>query len=85
MNTTNIITKIKELVRDKQIEGITNANDESSDRHGMRLVVDLKRGAVTKIVLNQLFAKTELQSNFGVINLALRKKKEHLVMKNLII
>ena len=71
MNTTNIITKIKELVRDKQIEGITNANDESSDRHGMRLVVDLKRGAVTKIVLNQLFAKTELQSNFGVINLAL--------------
>lgn len=71
VNTTNIITKIKELVRDKQIEGVTNANDESSDRHGMRLVVDLKRGAVTKIVLNQLFAKTELQSNFGVINLAL--------------
>ena len=71
VNTTNIITKIKELIRDKQIEGITNANDESSDRHGMRLVVDLKRGAVTKIVLNQLFAKTELQSNFGVINLAL--------------
>ena len=71
VNTTNIITKIKELVRDKQIEGITNANDESSDRHGLRLVVDLKRGAVTKIVLNQLFAKTELQSNFGVINLAL--------------
>lgn len=71
VNTTNIITKIKELVRDKQIEGVINANDESSDRHGMRLVVDLKRGAVTKIVLNQLFAKTELQSNFGVINLAL--------------
>ena len=76
VNTTNIITKIKELVRDKQIEGITNANDESSDRHGMRLVVDLKRGAVTKIVLNQLFAKTELQSNFGVINLALVPKEK---------
>lgn len=71
VNTTNIITKIKELVRDKQIEGITNANDESSDRLGMRLVVDLKKGAITKLVLNQLFAKTELQSNFGVINLAL--------------
>ena len=71
VNTTNIITKIKELIRDKQIEGITNANDESSDRLGMRLVVDLKKGAVTKIVLNQLFSKTELQSNFGVINLAL--------------
>lgn len=71
VNTTNIIRRIKELVRDKQIEGISGANDESSDRTGMRLVVDLKRGAVTKLVLNQLFAKTDLQSNFGVINLAL--------------
>ena len=71
VNTTNIIRRIKELVRDKMIDGIVNANDESSDRSGMRLVVDLKKGAVTKLVLNQLFAKTELQSNFGVINLAL--------------
>ena len=71
VNTTNIIKRIKELVRDKMIEGIVNANDESSDRSGMRLVVDLKKGAVTKLVLNQLFAKTDLQSNFGVINLAL--------------
>ena len=71
VNTTNIIRRIKELVRDKQIDGVVNANDESSDRSGMRLVVDLKKGAITKIVLNQLFAKTDLQSNFGVINLAL--------------
>ncbi|MCQ2589102.1 MAG: DNA topoisomerase (ATP-hydrolyzing) subunit A [Treponema sp.] len=71
VNTTNIINKVKELIRDKEIEGITNANDESSDRTGMRLVIDLKKGAITKIVLNQLFAKTDLQSNFGVINLAL--------------
>ena len=71
VNTTNIIRRIKELIRDKMIEGVTNANDESSDRSGMRLVVDLKKGATTKIVLNQLFAKTDLQSNFGVINLAL--------------
>ena len=71
VNTTNIIKKIKELNRDKQIEGIVDVNDESSDRTGMRIVVDLKRGAITKIVLNQLFAKTDLQSNFGVINLAL--------------
>jgi len=71
VNTTNIIRRIKELVRDKQVDGVVNANDESSDRSGMRLVVDLKKGAITKIVLNQLFAKTDLQSNFGVINLAL--------------
>ena len=71
VNTTNIIKKINELKEDKVIEGIVDANDETSDRVGMRLVVDLKKGAITKIVLNQLFAKTELQSNFGVINLAL--------------
>ena len=71
VNTTNIIRRIKELNRDKQIDGIVDANDETSDRTGMRLVVELKKGAITKIVLNQLFAKTDLQSNFGVINLAL--------------
>lgn len=71
VNTTNIIRRIKELIRDKQIEGVTNANDESSDRTGMRLVVDLKKGAITKLVLNQLFSKTDLQATFGVINLAL--------------
>ncbi|MBR4449216.1 MAG: DNA topoisomerase (ATP-hydrolyzing) subunit A [Treponema sp.] len=71
VNTTNIIKKINDLRDDKIIEGIADANDETSDRVGMRLVVDLKKGAVTKLVLNQLFAKTDLQSNFGVINLAL--------------
>lgn len=76
INTTNIIRRIKELVRDKQIDGIVGANDESSDRSGMRLVVDLKKGAVTKLVLNQLFAKTDLQSNFGIINLALVPKEK---------
>ena len=71
VNTTNIIKKINELKENKIIEGISDANDETSDRVGMRLVVELKKGAITKLVLNQLFAKTDLQSNFGVINLAL--------------
>lgn len=71
VNTTNIIKRINELKDNKVIEGIADANDETSDRVGMRLVVDLKKNAITKIVLNQLFAKTDLQSNFGVINLAL--------------
>lgn len=71
VNTTNIIKKIKEFARDKTIDGISSANDETSDRTGLRLVVELKRGAIAKIVLNQLFAKTELQTNFSVINLAL--------------
>ena len=71
VNTTNIIKRINELAENKIIEGIADANDETSDRVGMRLVVELKKNAITKIVLNQLFAKTDLQSNFGVINLAL--------------
>ncbi|WP_147635249.1 DNA topoisomerase (ATP-hydrolyzing) subunit A [Treponema pectinovorum] len=71
VNTTNIIKRINELKDNKVIEGIADANDETSDRVGMRLVVELKKNAITKIVLNQLFAKTDLQSNFGVINLAL--------------
>jgi DNA gyrase subunit A len=71
VNTTNIIKRINDLKDNKIIEGISDANDETSDRVGMRLVVDLKKNAITKIVLNQLFAKTDLQANFGVINLAL--------------
>ena len=71
VNTTNIIKRINELAENKVIEGIADANDETSDRVGMRRVVELKKNAITKIVLNQLFAKTDLQSNFGIINLAL--------------
>ncbi len=68
--TTDLVTKIGELARDKVIEGIERVNDGS---HGddVRIEVDLKRGAMTKLVLNQLFAKTALQSSYGIINLAL--------------
>ncbi|CAM4178625.1 DNA topoisomerase (ATP-hydrolyzing) subunit A [Treponema peruense] len=71
INTRTLCEKIGELARDKVIEGISAINDESSDRSGMRIVIHLKRGVVTKLVINQLFAKTALQSSFGVINLAL--------------
>ena len=76
VNTTNIIKKINDLKEEKVIDGIADANDETSDDVGLRLVVELKRGAITKLVLNQLFAKTDLQSNFGVINLALVPKEK---------
>ena len=76
VNTTTIVKKINDLAESKIIEGIVEANDETSDRVGLRLVVDLKKGAITKLVLNQLFAKTELQSNFGIINLALVPKEK---------
>jgi DNA gyrase subunit A len=58
------------MVRAKKIEGIADLRDES-DRRGMRIVIDLKRDAVSQVVLNQLYANTQLQSTFGIIMLAL--------------
>lgn len=71
MNTTNLVSHIKELAQKKEIEGIVGVNDETSDRTGMRIVIDLKRSVMPRLVINSLFAKTALQSTFGVINLAL--------------
>lgn len=84
VNKANLITRIAELVRDKVIDGISEVRDES-DREGMRIVIELKRGAIAKVVLNQLFSHTALQSSFGVINLALVKgRPETLTLKQLI-
>jgi DNA gyrase subunit A len=70
VNTSALIEKIAELVRDKRIEGIADLRDES-DRDGMRIVVELKRDAVPDVVLNQLYRYSQLQSSFGVNALAL--------------
>ncbi len=70
VNKANLIVRIADLVRDKKIEGIQDLNDES-DRDGMRIVIELKRGVTPKIVLNQLYAHTQLQQNFNVNFLAL--------------
>ena len=70
VNKARLIEKIAELVRDKNIEGITALNDES-DRNGMRIVIDLRKDANANVVLNQLYKHTQLQDSFGVIMLAL--------------
>ncbi len=62
--------RIAELVRDKRIEGISDIRDES-DRHGMRVVIELKRDASSEVVLNQLYRFSQLQTSFGVNMLAL--------------
>ncbi len=72
VNKTKLIEKIVDLVRDKKVNGISDIRDES-DREGMRLVIELKRDAVAKVVLNQLYKHTQMQSTFGVIMLALVK------------
>ena len=70
VNKARLVEKIAELVRDKQIEGITALRDES-DRNGMRIVMELRRDANANVLLNQLYKHTQLQDSFGVIMLAL--------------
>ena len=70
VNKAELIKYIADLVNDKRIEGISNANDES-DREGMRIVIDVKRDANASVVLNKLYKMTALQTSFGVNNVAL--------------
>jgi hypothetical protein len=70
VNKARLIEKIAERVREKTIEGISDLRDES-DRDGMRIVIDLKRGEVPDVVLNNLYKHTALQSTFGIIMLAI--------------
>lgn len=65
--------KIGQLVNDKTIEGIAHVNNESNKREGTRIVVDLKRDAVAQVIINQLYKFTELQTSFGINNVALSK------------
>ncbi len=70
VNKARVHAKIGELMREKKIEGIAEARDES-DRDGMRFVIELKKDAMPQVVINQLYRMTDLQSTFGVINLAI--------------
>lgn len=70
VNKAELIMKIAELVNDKKIDGISNINDES-DRNGMRIVIDVKKDAISNVVLNKLYKFTQLQSSFSINNIAL--------------
>jgi len=71
VNKATLALKIAELHKERRIDGITNIADNSSDRVGMRLIIELRRDVNPQVVLNQLFKMTQLQDTFGVINLAL--------------
>lgn len=73
-NKARLIEQIAELVKEKQIEGIAEVRDES-DREGIRVVIELKREAMSEIVLNNLFKSTTMESTFGVIMLAIHNKE----------
>jgi DNA gyrase subunit A len=70
VNKARLIERIAELVREKTVEGISDIRDES-DRDGLRIVIDLKRGEVGEVILNNLYKHTQLQTSFGVILLAI--------------
>ena len=84
VNKANLMVKIANQVRDKKLDGISDLRDES-DRKGLRIVIELKRGISPKIILNQLFTQTQLQMNFNVNALALvNGRPQLLTLKDMI-
>lgn len=78
VNKARLIEKIAELVRDKKVEGISEIRDES-DRDGIRIVLELKRGEMAEVILNNLYKHTQMESTFGVIMLALVGGQPHVL------
>jgi len=85
VNRDTLTDRIGQLVNDKTIEGIAHVNNESNKREGTRIVVDLKRDAVANVIINQLYKYTELQTSFGINNVALSKGRPRILnLKDLI-
>ena len=84
VNKANLLSKMANLVRDKEIEGVTYLNDESN-REGIRIVMELKKDAQEEVILNKLFKNTPLQSNFSINMLALENgRPKQLTLKEII-
>ena len=78
VNKSRLIEKIAELVREKHIEGISDIRDES-DRDGIRVVIELKRGEMAEVILNNLYKHTQMETTFGIIMLALVGGQPHVL------
>ena len=86
VNRDALTDKIGQLVTGKTIEGISNVNNESNKREGTRIVVDVKRDGVANVIINQLFKYTELQTSYGINNVALTKgRPKTMNLKELIV
>ena len=86
VNRDALTDKIGQLVNDKTIEGIAHVNNESNKREGTRIVVDLRRDAVANVIINQLYKFTELQTSYGINNVALTKgRPKTMNLKDLIV
>lgn len=85
VNRDALVSKIGELINEKLIDGISDVNNESNSKEGTRIVVDLKKDAVAQVVINQLYKQTELQTSYGINNVALvRGRPKILNLKDLI-
>jgi DNA gyrase subunit A len=86
VNRDTLTDKIGQLVTDRTIEGIAHVNNESNKREGTRIVVDLKRDGVANVIINQLYKYTELQTSYGINNVALTKgRPKTMNLKELIV
>ena len=85
VNKTRLIERIAEIVKDKIVDGITDLRDESSDRNGMRIVIELRKDVNPNVMLNNLFKYTQLQTSYGINTIALvGGKPERLSLKDCI-
>ena len=85
VNRDTLTDRIGQLVNDKTIEGIAHVNNESNKKEGTRIVIDLKRDGVANVIMNQLFKFTELQTSYGINNVALSKGRPKILnLKSLI-
>jgi DNA gyrase subunit A len=84
VNKARLIEKIAELVREKQIEDVSDIRDES-DRDGIRVVIELKRNAMAEVVLNNLYKHTQMETTFGIIMLALVNGQPHVLKLNVLL
>uniref|UniRef100_UPI0038CFB45B DNA gyrase subunit A n=1 Tax=Hafnia paralvei TaxID=546367 RepID=UPI0038CFB45B len=85
INRDKLTDRIGQLVNDKTIEGVAHVNNESNMREGTRIVLDLKRDAVAQVIINQLYKYTELQTSFGINNVAISKGRPRILnLKDLI-
>jgi DNA gyrase subunit A len=73
VNRDSLVNRIGELVNEKTIEGVAHVNNESNDKEGTRLVIDLKRDGIANVIINQLYKYTELQTSYGINNVAIVK------------
>lgn len=85
VNRDTLVSKIGDLINEKLIEGISDVNNESNSKEGTRIVVELKKDAVAQVVINQLYKQTELQTSYGINNVALVKGRPRILnLKDLI-